>query len=86
LVQIKQNRVVDLLRKRQRLPPTSLPANDNTPVPPVDIGKLEMSDIAGAQPKPCQKQEHRPISQFELIVGTRVNYPLDILCDEKPWD
>jgi hypothetical protein len=55
-------------------------------VAPVDVGEFELSDLAGAQPEPGQKQEHSPIPQPIGVVRTRTDYPLDILRHEKPGD
>jgi hypothetical protein len=63
---------------------TSLAADGDVPVTPVDVGEFELSDLAGAQPEPGQKQEYCPIPQAIGVVRTGADYALDIRRHEKP--
>lgn len=84
LTHIKQNRVANLLRQWKQFLTSTFSAYADLTFVPVDIGEFQLSDLAGTQRKPGQKQKHGSISQFENVAGAGVDYPVDIFCDEEP--
>jgi hypothetical protein len=52
LIHIEKNRVADLLWQWKRFLTSTLSADADSTVVPVDIGEFQLSDLAGAQRKP----------------------------------
>jgi hypothetical protein len=64
----------------------ALPADSDGPAAPVDVGKFELSDLAGTQPEPGQQHKHGPISQAESVFGAGADHSFDIFRGEESRD
>jgi len=68
----------------EAIPGDALPADADSTLAPVDIGEFQLSDLAGAQCQPRQKQNHGSIAPLEDVAGAGVDHPLDVIRSEEP--
>ncbi|MDA9512084.1 hypothetical protein XI04_03220 [Bradyrhizobium sp. CCBAU 11430] len=62
MFEVDDDRIAYFLRQRKpRLPP-GFAGDGKPPIPPIDIGELEVGDLARPQAKTGEQQDDRPIT------------------------
>jgi hypothetical protein len=78
-LEVAQERVTDLLGKRESDLPSGLPRDDEAAVFPVDVAKPQLGDLARAEPEPNEKEEDRAItSHLVRVAVARSEEPCDL--------
>src|SRR2546428_254735 len=70
---IIENGVADVLRQREKAWSAAFSSYLKSAVLPIDVCVMQMQDIASAQSKPNQEQNHRPISRTLRFRSHRSN-------------